>query len=163
MIRILAAFILTISATGGLAQGLPEILEGCEGDLCGCTKETKSDKDFALYEKPDLKSKKVGNFKAGTEASLIGAFSKVLDRGRYKVTAVKDPNLKLKVGDDLDTVFYLGDAYYKARTPAAWIRYTHSQLNIDLISGASYERWFQVSAGKASGFSPEFPFKQCEP
>ncbi len=57
---IFAAFFVNSIFSGNFAyaQSADNVIEGCEGEGCGCTNESKTNKDFVLHEKMD--SRKIG-------------------------------------------------------------------------------------------------------
>lgn len=143
------------------AQSGNDLLEGCQGEGCGCTNEKKSNKDFVLYEKMDLKSKVLGQFKSGTEAVAGKATTKILEKGKSKIIEVKDPAIGLKKGDEVNTVFYLGEGFEKVKLGDKWVEFEDEKVKMKEIKAPKYETWLEVSVGKIKGFTSTFPFMGC--
>lgn len=143
------------------AQAADDLIDGCQGEGCGCTDQKKSNKGFELYEKMDLKSKILGKFKAGTEATAGKATTKILNKGKSKVTEVKESALGLKKGDEVNTVFYLGEGFMKLKRGDKWIEYSEDDITLKEIEAFKYENWLEVTVGKLHGYTPTFPFMGC--
>jgi len=152
---------IAFSASISYAQQTGTIIEGCEGEGCGCTHETKTNKDFTLYEKMDLKSKVLGKYKTGTDAKAGKSSTKILKTGKSKVVEVKDPSLGLKTGDTVHTVFNLGEGFFKAKQKEKWIEFDDGKVRLKELEAPQYESWLEMTVGKNHGYSPTFPFLGC--
>lgn len=136
-------------------------IEGCQGEACGCTHETKTNKEFSLYSEMDLKSKLLGKFKSGTEAKAIKPVTKVLDPGKSTVKTVKGPEVDLKPGDEVTHVFDMGEGFSKAMRNGKWIEFSNEKVQLNPVKKPSYETWYEVQVGQNHGYSPAFPFMGC--
>ena len=154
-------FIGTHSMNFAYATPSDTVLEGCEGEGCGCTNEVKTNKDFILYEKMDLSSKVLGKFKSGIEAKAGKASTKIVKKGKSKVIEVKDLTLGLKVSDEVNTIFYLGEGFYKVKLGEKWIEFEDEKVKLKQIEAPKYESWLEMDVGKFHGYSPTFPFMGC--
>lgn len=143
------------------ARAGDDLIEGCQGEGCGCTDAKKSNKDFVLYEKMDLKSKVLGKFKSGTEAQAGKATTRILKKGKSKVTEVTDSALGLKKGDEVNTVFDLGEGFMKVKHGEKWIEYSDDNVKLKEIEAPKYENWLEITVGKLHGYSSTFPFMGC--
>lgn len=137
------------------------MIEGCEGEGCGCTKETKTSQDFVLHEKMDSNSKVLGKFKSGTEARAGKSYTKIIDAGSSKILEVSNSALDLKVGDTVTTVFNLGEGIFKAKSNEKWIEFEYDQVKLKQLSPAKYQSWLELKVGKLHGYTPNFPFFGC--
>lgn len=143
------------------ASADPEVISGCQGEGCGCTREKKFDKEAILYEKMDAGSKVIGKFKAGTAASLVKVTTRVLKRGLSKVTAVNESFKTLKPGDEIHTVFSLGEGFYQAKIGDKLIEFEFDQVTLQEIEKPVYEVWAEIKVGKRKGYAQSFPFLGC--
>lgn len=158
MNKILLLLILISSLT---TNAKTDLIEGCQGEGCGCTDEKKTNKDFNLYEKMDLKSKILENIKSGAVATRGKITTKVLSKGKSRVTEVNEPTLGLKKGDMVNTVFALGEGNELVRLGNKEISYELGQVILEEIEAPQYETWFEIKVGKLKGYSLVFPFKNC--
>lgn len=143
------------------AHAKTDLIEGCQGEGCGCTDEKKTNKEFDLYEKMDSKSKILEKVKSGTVAAPGKATTKVISKGKSKVTEVNEPTLGLKKGDMVNTVFDLGEGNELVRFGNKEISFEMGQITLEEIEAPKYETWFEVKVGKLKGYSLVFPFKGC--
>jgi hypothetical protein len=148
------------SASTSWAVG-PEILEGCQGEGCGCTRETTANKDFTVFSEMDLKSKKLGKFKSGAEAKALKSFTKVIKPGKASVIQVGDPSLGLKAGDEVSHIFYLGEGFTKVMKAGKWIEFDDSKAKLKILEKPSFETWLEIKVGKIHGYTTSFPFLGC--
>lgn len=138
-----------------------ETIEGCQGEGCGCTRETKTNKEFSLYEKMDVTSKVLGKFKSGTKARAGKVVTQVIRNGKSKVTDAKDTKLGLKVGDEVDTVFYMGEGMHKVKHENKWVEFEDKKIKLKEIEAPKYDTWMEVQTGKLKGYVNTFPFMDC--
>jgi hypothetical protein len=136
-------------------------IEGCQGEACGCTHETKANKEFSLYSEMDLKSKLLGKFKSGTEAKALKPVTKVLDPGKATVKTVSDPKVDLKPGDEVTHIFDMGEGHSKVMHGGKWIEFSNEKVQLNSLKKPAYETWFEVQVGQNHGYSPAFPFMGC--
>jgi hypothetical protein len=147
-----------------------EMMDGCQGEGCGCTNDEYSREAFTLYEKRSLTSKKVGEFPAKTKASVGKIVSLLTKPGKYLVTKVMpfDPSapvtgsrLPLNVGDELTHLFYEGEGLTMARRRGDWIVFDSAEADLKTVAETEYEVWIEINVGNLSGYSPTFPFMNC--
>lgn len=137
------------------------VIGGCEGEGCDCTNDKVSNKAFTLYNTASLASRKLGAYPAGTQATHLGAYTRVFDRGLARVTAVSDSALGLKVGDMVTYVFSEGEGYLTAQHKGKTVSFYYEDLTLDDIRRPNYKTWYKASVNGVTGYSPVFPFQGC--
>jgi hypothetical protein len=149
----------------------PEIIVGCQGEGCNCLREygaaDKMDFDivsirsFTLYKSMSEKSKKLGEFKAGTKGTPSKRLILITDPGEYVVTKIHDRIEGLNVGDHVNTLIYLGEGTSKFRKNTNWISFSEEQITIKKIRPTKFREWMKVSIGTIHGYTTEYPFEGC--
>lgn len=144
------------------ATSTSDLIEGCQGDGCGCTREEKTSESFTLFEKMDPQSKVIGKFGKGTTAKAGKAFTKILSRGKATVYSSDDPESGLKVGDELTTIFYIGEGFSRAKRGDETVEFDDQKVKLKVIEKPKYETWYEIEAGKQRGYvQNRFPFLGC--
>ena len=138
-----------------------DIIFGCEGEGCGCSGETKTNRKFALYEEMNAASERLGEWSAPVAAKPGDAFSLVKAPGRYRVKAVKKPVAGVKVGDTLERLFSEGEGFFFATLRGRKISFEGDDLELVTLEPTKLETWYQVSVGALHGYSRIFPFRGC--
>ena len=67
-------------------------------------------------------------------------------------------NAGLSVGDEVHTVFYLGEGHYKARKGDIWVTWEQDAVKLRELVAPRYEEWYEVLVGSVRGFSNVAPF-----
>ena len=109
----------------------------------------------------DTKSKKLGNFKSGTEAKALKSFTKIVNSGKAKIIQVDDSSLGLSTGDEVTHVFCLGEGFTKVMKHEKWIEFEDEKVKLKTIEKPLYENWLEIQVGKIRGFTTTFPFLGC--
>ncbi len=138
-----------------------EIIPGCEGEGCGCTKESKTNKKMILYEKMDTNSKVIKTYKAKTKAKLKSSFIKIIKKGKYKITKVTDSSLEVKIGQEFNELSSEGEGYFSATINGKNISFNYEQIEYETLEDAKKEYWHQISVGGKLGYTNIFPFLGC--
>jgi hypothetical protein len=95
------------------SKKLPKIINSCEGEACAFYHYDKALDDITLYEKPSLKSKKVGVVKKCEQFKSLDVLMKMKSFGTAKVLFLNDELKKgnVKVGDVVSVYQYQGEGY----------------------------------------------------
>ncbi len=148
-----------------------EVLKECEGEACDCFQGYRDSKDagkpiktirpFTLYKKMDKNSKKLGQFKPGVKAIMIGPRALILHKGSYLVKSVNKKILALKPGDLVNTFFYLGEGHKKIRKSKKWIHYEGDEIKLEEKLPTNLQHWIEVKKDNLSGYTLDKPFEHC--
>lgn len=139
----------------------PELIEGCQGEGCGCTHDNRTDKPLTLYKARSTRSKVLGKFTTGTSAKLLKVATLVLRPGKARVKAVLAEDSGLKAGEELTHLFAQGEGLWEARRNGKKISYQEGDAELEILQPAKYEVWVEVSVGAKHGFTDVFPFQGC--
>jgi hypothetical protein len=142
------------------ANSAYEVIPDCQGEGCGCTRETKANKAFTLYKDMDEASKVVGSFKSGVAAKSVKALTQVIKAGKSEVTSVTG-NVGLKKGDVVTHVFNMGEGHFKVRKDGKWVEITDTKVSLKDFEKPVYKTWYQLEVGSQGGYALVFPFLGC--
>ncbi|MGZ3694550.1 MAG: hypothetical protein ACXWQO_10250 [Bdellovibrionota bacterium] len=141
------------------------VVNGCEGEGCDCTRSKLTESPFTLYARMNKKSKVLGKYPHATKANAIETYTLIVKPGRAKVLKVRDANkpekIPMKAGDELSHIFDHGEGHYTALWKSQQVDYFDEQLKLEIIDEGKHEAWTKMKVGKLSGYTPGFPFFGC--
>lgn len=150
-----------VSAACLQAQSKFEILESCEGEGCGCTRQPVTNKKFVVYAKMDKKSQVLGRFEAATKAQAGKLRTKVVKAGKARVTEVNNPKTSLKVGDVVTHVFNAGEGITEVKLKDKWVQFSQEEAKLKIVEEPVFEPWLEITVGNTHGYTDGFPFEGC--
>jgi hypothetical protein len=95
------------------SKKLPKTINSCEGEACAFYHYDKALDDIPLFEKPSLKSKKIGLIKKCEQFNSLDVLMKMKSFGTGKVLFLNDELKKanVAVGDIVTVYQYQGEGY----------------------------------------------------
>lgn len=137
------------------------IIDGCEGEGCGCTYAKVTNKPFTLFDSIGKSKTPIATFSTAVPGKILASFSSVRSSGKYRVNSVRNQQSSLKRGQIITHLFYLGEGLYNARYRGRLVQFAHDDVKLAMVRKTKLVPWFMVAAGGKVGYTNVFPFDGC--